>query len=202
MKGKWKEIPSAVHNGQEYKPGDCVLINPDKADAPAYIGRIRKIRQKLGNPLDVELDVTWFYRPEEAVGGRKVFHGESELFESSHQDKSPLGAILDRCFVHTMEKYEALKERRENDFFSRLTYKPQTNQFEPDEVPVYCICELPHNPDNPMVMCESCEEWYHPHCLGLGHEVLEHEKFTCPRCDPVASHQAKKQRLSAPGSPL
>jgi hypothetical protein len=101
-----RELQSAAHNGQEYRPGDCVLINPDD-DAPAYvsvvwasvggkkwfagvnfsanrkrivfsharvlqIGRIKKISQSTSEPQDVELEVTWFYRPEEAVGGRKV----------------------------------------------------------------------------------------------------------------------------------
>lgn len=44
MTGKRKEnrreIPSAVHHGQEYKPDDCVLINPDH-DAPAYVSAVR-----------------------------------------------------------------------------------------------------------------------------------------------------------------
>ncbi|EFJ46570.1 hypothetical protein VOLCADRAFT_105484 [Volvox carteri f. nagariensis] len=202
MKGKRKdrrkELDSAVYNGQEYRPGDCVLINPHD-DAPAYIGRIRKISQALSDPADVELEVAWFYRPEEAVGGRKIFHGESEVFESSHQDKAPLAAILDRCFVHSMETYESLKDRKETDFFCRLVYKPQTKQFEPDEVPVYCECELPYNPDRPMVMCGTCEEWYHPQCLGLGPEVFQQENFVCPKCSGSGA-PAKKQRAVMAGS--
>lgn len=37
MRGKkLRELPSVVHEDNEYKPGDCVLINPD-AEAPAYV---------------------------------------------------------------------------------------------------------------------------------------------------------------------
>lgn len=35
----------------------------------------------------------------------------------------------------------------------------KSQSFEPERVPVYCLCELPDNPDKPMVMCEQCEEW-------------------------------------------
>ncbi|PNH08668.1 Histone lysine demethylase PHF8 [Tetrabaena socialis] len=194
MKAKRKELASATYDGEEYKPGDCVLINPD-ASAPAYIARIRKLVQQSSDPTDVELEVTWFYRPEEAVGGRKAFHGESEVFDSDHQDKAPLAAILGRCFVHDVRRYEALQRRTENDFFMRFRYRPRSKQFEPDRVPVYCTCELPYNPDSPMVMCDECNEWYHPRCLKLSEDVLNQESFMCPSCS--APPMAKKQRSAA-----
>ncbi|KAG2488871.1 hypothetical protein HYH03_012666 [Edaphochlamys debaryana] len=198
MKGKRKELASAIHDGEEYRPGDCVLINPD-ASAPAYIARIKKLIQIGADPTDVELEVTWFYRPEEAIGGRKAFHGEAEVFDSDHQDKAPLAAILGRCMVHNVTRWESLPERTENDFFSRFKYKPRTKQFEPDRVPVYCLCELPYNPDRPMVMCDACDEWYHPSCLQLNAEVLQQEHFTCPSC-AATRPQPKKQRSGA-GAP-
>ena len=39
------------------------------------------------------------------------------------------------------------------------TLQPGKKEFEPDQVPVYCSCELPYNPDKPMLMCEQCEDW-------------------------------------------
>ncbi|KAG2433067.1 hypothetical protein HYH02_012771 [Chlamydomonas schloesseri] len=191
-KHKRRELPSAVHDGEEYKPGDCVLINPD-ASAPAYIARIRKLIQIGPEPEQVELEVTWFYRPEEAIGGRKAFHGEAEVFDSDHQDKAPLAAILGRCNVHSVTRYEALDRRDENDFFCRFTYKPRTKQFEPDRVPVYCMCEMPYNPDRPMINCDTCDEWYHPSCLGLGQQVLQQDNFVCPTC-ATPQQPAKKSR--------
>ncbi|KXZ42309.1 hypothetical protein GPECTOR_164g151 [Gonium pectorale] len=196
--GKRKELPSAVHDGVEYRTGDTVLINPD-AQAPAYIAKINKFVALSSDPKDVELEVTWFYRPEEAIGGRKAFHGEAEVFASDHQDKAPLAAILGRCTVHDIEKYEAstmLRERTEADFYCRFKYFASKKQFDPDRVPVYCLCELPYNPDRPMVMCDSCEEWYHPQCLRLAQNVLREDHFTCPTCN---ERQAKKPRAAASG---
>ncbi|GFR44320.1 hypothetical protein Agub_g5532 [Astrephomene gubernaculifera] len=181
MPPKRKDLTSVVHIGQEYKVGDCILINPD-ADAPAYIGRIRRMVQRSSIPNDVELEVTWFYRPEEVIGGRKIFHGEAEVFDSDHQDKVPLGSVLGRCFIHTLERYEMLQEHKENDFYSRMKYRSRTQQFEPDQVPIYCTCEMPYNPDRPMVMCTACEDWFHPKCLRLGPEVFQDAHFTCPTC--------------------
>ena len=37
--------------------------------------------------------------------------------------------------------------------------QPATKEFKPDRVPVYCVCEMPYNPDQFMVMCTICEEW-------------------------------------------
>lgn len=37
-----------------------------------FIGKIKEIKQSTSDPEEVELSVSWFYRPEEAVGGRKV----------------------------------------------------------------------------------------------------------------------------------
>jgi hypothetical protein len=31
--------------------------------------------------------------------------------------------------------------------------------------PVYCVCELPYNPDRPMILCEQCGEWFHVECV-------------------------------------
>ena len=41
------------------------------------------------DPDKVTVDLVWWYRPEEARGGRKQFHGEREVFKSSHGDEVP-----------------------------------------------------------------------------------------------------------------
>ena len=53
-------------------------------------------------------------------------------------------------------------------------------EFKPDRVMVYCSCQLPFNPDQPMVMCSGCEEWYHLGCLGIeGASEDELAGFVC-----------------------
>jgi len=44
-------------------------------------------------------------------------------------------------------------------FLSVVALQPAEKEFKPDRVPVYCVCEMPYNPDQMMVMCKVCEEW-------------------------------------------
>ncbi len=155
----------------------------------AQIGKIQEIFQAPGPKKDdVRLRVLWYYRPEEALGGRKSFHGDKELFESDHSDEIHKDTIIGKCFVHSLRKYEvrgvtqggcvvlsssaclctkippsaphqALSQITESDFFTRFMYKPAKKEFEPDQVPVFCVCEQPYNPDKYMVMCEQCTDW-------------------------------------------
>ena len=110
--------------------------------------------------------MSWFYRPEEARGGRKAFHGEKELFTSDHYDWVAKSSINEHCAVHKLKEYQMLKEVTDNDYYTRFSYKASKGEFKPDRVPVYCACEMPYNPDLFMVECEACEEWYHPQCVG------------------------------------
>lgn len=38
--------------------------------------------------------------------------------------------------------------------------QPAEKLFEPDRVPVFCRCEMPYNPDQFMVCCDTCTEWW------------------------------------------
>uniref|UniRef100_A0A7S3QRP8 PHD-type domain-containing protein n=1 Tax=Dunaliella tertiolecta TaxID=3047 RepID=A0A7S3QRP8_DUNTE len=129
---------------------------------------------------------------EEAIGGRKAFHGHKELFTSDHEDVIHKNTILGKCNVHTLRNYESLQRISDNDYFARFSYKPASKEFEPDRVPVYCTCELPYNPDLPMIMCDQCEEWYHLKCLEDRNNKVElQQSFCCDQCKA----KAKKARV-------
>ncbi|KAJ9524443.1 hypothetical protein QJQ45_019507 [Haematococcus lacustris] len=116
-----------------------------------------------------------------------AFHGEQELFVSQHKDRIHRNTVLGHCRVHTLSQYLALPCITTTDFFSRFTYKATEEVFEPDRVVVYCSCELPYNPDWPMIMCSGCQEWYHLHCLGLDTASLDTSKpFICAECQKAA----------------
>ena len=95
--------------------------------------------------------MSWFYRPEEARGGRKAFHGEKELFTSDHYDWVAKSSINGHCAVHKLKEYQMLKDVTDNDYYTRFSYKASKGEFKPDRVPVYCACEMPYNPDLFMV---------------------------------------------------
>lgn len=166
------------------KVNECVLINPEAPSGSGlpFIGKVVNI-VKTEEEKDVQLQVNWFYRPEEAVGGRKAFHGEKELFLSDHFDKCSVKTVMAKCRVLSLSRYQELAHIEENDFFARFTYRPAQRIFEPPKVPVFCICEMPYNPDKFMVQCDQCTEWYHPECLKTSRKALKSQSnWRCPDC--------------------
>jgi hypothetical protein len=53
-----------------------------------------------------------------------------------------------------------------------------TGHFEPDQVRVHCRCEMPYNPDEWMVECEKCYEWYAPHPPPRSTVCVAHRRFS------------------------
>ncbi len=142
--------------------------------------------------------MAWFYRPEEAAGGRKAFHSVRELFRSDHRDWVVAASILGRCRVLDLRAYQALPAASETDFFYRFSYRAATSRFTPRRVPVFCVCEMPYNPDLLMLECVDCAEWYHPECVGMERGDVggaTPRVFVCPEC--VAAQQADAATAAA-----
>ncbi|EPS58147.1 hypothetical protein M569_16669 [Genlisea aurea] len=42
---------------------------------------------------------------------------------------------------------------------------------------------MPYNPDDLMVQCEGCKDWFHPSCMGMTiEEARMLDKFLCTDC--------------------
>ncbi|XP_050214663.1 chromatin remodeling protein EBS [Mercurialis annua] len=137
--------------------GDCVLIRPSGTGKPPYVAKIEGIKDDIRN--NVKVGVRWYYRPEEAKGGRRQFHGTKELFLSDHYDEQSGQTIEGKCIVHSFKNYRVLGNVGADDYYSRFEYNPTTGDFTPDRVAVYCKCEMPYNPDHLMVRCDRCTDW-------------------------------------------
>ncbi|KAH8967104.1 hypothetical protein BDL97_03G061900 [Sphagnum fallax] len=168
------------------------------SEKPPYVAKIEKIEADSRN--NVKVRVRWYYRPEESMGGRRQFHGSKELFLSDHYDIQSADTIEGKCTVHTFKNYTKLESVGTDDYFCRFEYKAATGGFTPDRVAVYCKCELPYNPDDLMVQCEFCKDWFHPICMNFTQEqVKKMEQFVCPDCSSQAGD--KKLRQSSPNPP-
>ncbi|CAN8246306.1 unnamed protein product [Cochlearia groenlandica] len=163
------------------KAGDCVLMRPPDANKPPYVARVEKIETNARN--NVKVHCLWYYRPEDTPGGRRQFHGVKELFFSDHYDVQSANTIQGTCTVHNFFDYTELKNVGVKDYYCRFQYKATTGALTPEHIPVYCKCEMPHNPDNLMVQCEECTDWYHPACVGMTiEEAMKLEQFVCSEC--------------------
>ncbi|XP_011037166.1 PREDICTED: bromo adjacent homology domain-containing 1 protein-like isoform X3 [Populus euphratica] len=141
------------------KPGDCVLMRPADPSKPSYVAKIERIESDGRGP-NVRVRVRWYYRPEESIGGRRQFHGSKEVFLSDHYDTQSADTIEGKCMVHSFKNYTKLDAVGNDDFFCRFEYNSSTGAFDPDRVAVYCKCEMPYNPDDLMVQCEGCIDWF------------------------------------------
>ncbi|KAG9459242.1 hypothetical protein H6P81_003750 [Aristolochia fimbriata] len=171
------------------RAGDCVLMRPADSSKAPYVAKIEKIEAN-GRGGNVQVRVRWYYRPEESLGGRRQFHGAKEVFLSDHFDVQSADTIEGKCTVHTFKSYTKLDAVGNEDFFCRFEYKSATGSFNPDRVAVYCKCEMPYNPDDLMIQCEGCNDWFHPPCINMSVEEAKRlEHFFCQVC---ASHDEKK----------
>nr|XP_043624729.1 chromatin remodeling protein EBS-like [Erigeron canadensis] len=178
------------------KPGDCVLMRPSDSSKPSYVAKIEKIesdsssKKRSSKNNNVKVHVQWYYRPEESIGGRRPFHGTKELFLSDHHDVQSADTIEGKCVVHTFKSYTKLDAVGNDDFFCRFDYNCSTGTFVPDRVAVYCKCEMPYNPDDLMVQCDGCSDWFHPACIDMEpEEAKKIEHFFCESCS------AEEQKL-------
>jgi len=179
------------------KAGDCVLMRAQDPEKPPYVARIESIEID-GKKKNVNVNVRWYYRPEESIGGRRQFHGVKELFLSDHYDVQSADTVEGKCIVHSFKNYTKLESVGSEDYFCRFEYKAATGGFTPDRVAVYCKCEMPYNPDDLMVQCESCKDWFHPACLNMTTNQLKTiEHFICPDC---SDDSRKKPRNGAKDS--
>lgn len=164
------------------QPGVDVIIDSGDDEKP-YIAKIVKVDEKRHNVY-----VTWYYRPEDSLSGRLLFHGKQELFESDHTDWVSVETVVNACNVYSLQEYEEAKINENPDeeklnFFTRFFFSAKRNRFNECSVRLYCICNQPQNPDKLMISCDSCTDWFHPSCLGIkDKEAMDLETFKCPIC--------------------
>ncbi|PWA36970.1 Bromo adjacent homology (BAH) domain-containing protein [Artemisia annua] len=59
---------------------------------------------------------------------------------------------------------------------------------------------MPYNPDDLMVQCEECKDWFHPACMGMTIEDAKKlEQFMCSEC--ISDGDAKGPLNSFPVAP-
>ncbi|XP_032681112.1 lysine-specific demethylase 7A-like isoform X2 [Odontomachus brunneus] len=66
------------------------------------------------------------------------------------------------------------------------------------EIPVtYCLCGRPYDPEQFMIQCDVCKEWYHGGCVGIKeYMAIEFDKYHCPRCQAMYGPSIMKVRTN------
>lgn len=91
-----------------------------------------------------------------------------------------------------------LQNKTPKDFYSRFTYLAGSETFQPDQIAVYCKCQMPFNPDKHMVECPSCQSWFHPECLGYEKNEFRRKFYSGPDSKFVCDECQQRQSTSSP----
>ncbi|XP_063936282.1 chromatin remodeling protein EBS-like isoform X1 [Daucus carota subsp. sativus] len=167
--------------GEIVRAGDCVLMRASKPDAPPYVARVENLETDRKGRVSVR--VRWYYRPEEASCGRQPFHGAKELLLSDHYDNQSAKTIEGKCIVHPFKEYTKLEDVGAEDYYSRFEYNASTKEITPDRISVYCKCEMPYNPDDLMIQCDGCKDWFHPVCVKMTTaQIKQLSNYRCDQC--------------------
>ncbi|CAL1378666.1 unnamed protein product [Linum trigynum] len=135
--------------------GDCVLIRPNATgDEHPFLARIEGIDFYSVN--NVHVHVRRYYRPDETFQGVHKFHGKKEVFLSDRWQIVGICTVEGKCTVHSLDDYIKLGNVGAEDYFFIFEYKHESRGFSPDNVCVYCICDMPGNPDLPMIQRREC----------------------------------------------
>ena len=118
------------------------------------------------------------------------------------QDTISLKSIFNTCEVVSLAEYEKKLAKMNKTkpapadmlYFTRFFMQSKEMEFKTTLVPLLCLCNQPLNPDELMILCASCEERYHPKCLGITNveaKRFKTEQWTCPIC--VIESQKRKE---------
>ncbi|KAK4798363.1 hypothetical protein SAY86_030689 [Trapa natans] len=62
----------------------------------------------------------------------------------------------------------------------------------------YCKCEMPYNPDDLMVQCEGCSDWFHPACIEMTAEEAQRlDHFFCENCSAEGKEKLQNSHASS-----
>ncbi|KAL5515084.1 hypothetical protein EMCRGX_G000202 [Ephydatia muelleri] len=64
-----------------------------------------------------------------------------------------------------------------------------------EEKEVYCLCRRAYDPNEFMIECDVCKEWFHGSCVGIEeHQAVDIESYHCPNCQPEHGPLTLKRR--------
>ncbi|MCQ2816986.1 MAG: hypothetical protein MJ252_06950 [archaeon] len=177
-----------------YNIGDTIRIYGDNDEE--LVATLERIIPNNGDPNITEwptIEVKWFYKKDDinlkknGINNKKDINclSEYELFNSTHKDIIFIENIIGKCKVYTLEEFEKLEDIDDQSYFSRASYDSTSQLLTPrfSKWKRTCTCHTPLNPEQFYIICDSCNKFFHPECLGMKEEdVKKIDKFYCPKC--------------------
>lgn len=89
--------------------------NSEKGSKGDFIAKIEKIYTDKNS--EVQLDVKWYYRPEETAMGRMPWHARLEVLASDHTDSIHVGSVNSKCEIYDLEQVRTQRDKPPQTFF-------------------------------------------------------------------------------------
>lgn len=119
------------------------------------------------------IKVRWFYTPQE-VGIKHDCFGVAEVFDSTKHAVISLETYIEKAYVLTIDDYNCLDDADDCTYYCRATYVNAGLIPPIHEWKSMCVCHQIINPDQHMIQCEDCLEFFHLSCTDT--------RFICPNC--------------------
>ena len=106
--------------------------------------------------------------PGECLTSASVLQSQSQLRLGDGLQKS--GEVVSSHFAGTLNTREGeawLREARYLFDDGGIELPDLTAVLRSDQADLYCVCRQPDDLQPLMVACDTCEFWYHMHCVGV-----------------------------------
>lgn len=148
------------------------------------VARLIDIRAPRNDGSNVVCLIQWIYRPELVPGGRKPYHGQTEVMPSTWLDIVEPHSIEGRVALYHCrddreddeeEKqggqedrdgravFETNQEGQVDILYWRQVIHTETNTL--SQAKRHCRCNQPSNYEELMIKCDSCNKWLHAKCI-------------------------------------
>lgn len=173
--GVQKEYSKLKIDQETYEIGDTVEVKI--SERMLSFGTILKIwSDNLNNP---KIRVRWLVKPIE-IFEPKPFFSQGELFDTESYDVIAAQDVCGKIKLMEFDEYHNREIADDNSYFTRATVTKNKKIRPPfSEWKKICICKSIFNPDDIHVVCEGCEEIFHPDCVVI---LDEAEPWYCSAC--------------------
>lgn len=189
---------SVKYNGNIYYLGDFLVVTDIEDYSICKLTKILpfNLSHKESPGYWPSIEVEWYYRKKDIIKeklGQSVLKrlsciSEYEIFKTDHRDIIFIESIISKCIVLSFEEYDSLMNpQEENTYFTRASFDTYKKRITPpiEKWSTSCYCQMPLNPDQLYIKCDSCDGWYHQECSGIEEENIEKVDFICKTCKKV-----------------
>jgi hypothetical protein len=183
------QVGAEIDEDNDMQPPTTTSLLSFAANRSSMLGSARvDTSQHHAHPLDAEVQpvpetasVTAYVPEPVAVAAQPLFEGAAA--GSAPNPPAPVALLADDPAHHSASGAPPMEDEADSAHDDKYVGAAELDDEGVPKIQLYCMCQQPWNPNQFMVACDDCDEWYHDTCLGVRQEALEKvDKYICPWC--------------------